>query len=73
MKTDPYAPGCILRSVTYTPERRVMIFASNAPHPEPGQRPLISRKSPLRLKLLAAPEALFRFEPVIQVRSRAKS
>jgi hypothetical protein len=50
-----------------------MIFTSNTPHAEHGPRPHISRKSPFRLKLLTVPEEVFRFEPVIQVRSHEKS
>jgi len=73
MKTLIKLPFCALQSITYTPERRVMIFTSTVAWAGLTQRSLIRRRLPLRLKLLIEPEAAFSFEPVIQVRSLAKS
>jgi len=73
MKTLVKLPFCALQSITYTPERRVMIFTSTMACAGLTQRPLIRCRVPLRLKPLIEPEAAFSFEPVIQVRSRSNS
>lgn len=73
MKTKHLPSPCVVQSVTYTPERRVMTFTSIAPNPGVARWPVRRRKAPLRLHLTMAPEAASSFEPTIQVRSQTKS
>ena len=73
MKIKNLPSPCVVQSVTYTPERRVLTFASIAPNPGPARWPVRRRKAPFRLHLTMAPEAASGFEPTIQVRSQAKS
>jgi hypothetical protein len=69
MKTNPYTDGCVLQSIIYTPERRILIFANRMPRPgleRPGTK---RRRPPFRLPVMVEPEILCRFEPEIQIRS----
>jgi len=73
MKTKQLPSPCVVQSVTYTPERRIITFSRIAPHPDYARQPVRRRKGPIRLHLTMAPEAVSSFEPVIQVRSQTKS
>jgi hypothetical protein len=72
MKTVQPPLDCTVQSVTDPTGRRTLKFRRNAPDTGLAQVPVKRRKSPFRLKLLMVPESEFSFEPLIQVRSRAK-
>lgn len=73
MKKNHNLSPCAVQSVSYTPERRVMTFTSTAASPTATQSAVKRRKLSFRLKIMMAPEATFSFEPVIKVRTHAKT
>lgn len=69
MKINPHADGCVLQSIIYTPQRRILIFASKLSQPALERPAVKRRRAPFRLPLMVDPEVLCRFEPEIQIRS----
>ena len=72
MKTVQPPLECTVQSVTDQTGRRTLKFTRNAPDADLVPIPVKRRKSPFRLKLLTVPEEVFRFEPLIRVRSHTK-
>lgn len=65
--------SCTVQSITDAVGRRTLKFISTSSDQEPEHRLVAACQPPFRLKLLMAQETQFSFEPVIQVRSHAKS